>query len=81
MKRWKRGEEVKMIEWKREWNATHPMMMMSYDAQVKRRLFNLYKGGKSFAQLSLMLQNRISASGIRSMLIKEGWYTPKVRRR
>ena len=61
-----------MIDWKQEWNECFPNGGFNTGTRVKVEFIRLYKEGMSFAQLSLYINRRISASGIRSMIIKEG---------
>ncbi len=66
-----------MIDWKEAWNETFPDKKLESHTRVKRKLKILYKSGMSFARLSLMLNRRVSSSGIRTMLIQEGVHKPK----
>ena len=59
-----------VVEWKNEWNSARKLHPMESNREVKMFFIKLYKMGFGLNALSRLTKNRISASGIRSMLLR-----------
>jgi len=68
-----------VIEWKSEWNKTFPTVPIHSDGHVKRRVCMYYQAGASPQTISNLFKRRISETGIRNMLKKQGVYGRKKR--